>query len=61
MILWLPVFAVAMWYGISHGFEGLGLYAVAMALAAWGVCGRAVLVVRKWQEWRTKRGGGHAT
>ena len=59
VILALPIFAAAMWYGISHQFEDMGLYAFAMALASWGVSGRAVFSVRKWQEWRRmKRRGG---
>lgn len=55
LILWVPVFALLMWYGVSHHFEDMGLYATAMALAALGVSGRAVLVVRKWQEWRRSK------
>jgi len=59
VILALPIFLAALWYGIAHRFEDMGLYAVAMALASWGVAGRAVFTVRKWQEWRMKsRGGG---
>lgn len=55
LILWVPVFAVLMWYGISHHFEEMGLYTAAMALAALGVSGRAILVVRKWREWRRSK------
>ena len=59
LLLALPIFAAAMWYGLSHHFEDIGLFAVAMALASWGVAGRAVFTVRKWQQWRMKdRGGG---
>lgn len=54
LLLALPVFALAMWCGISRGYEDIGLYAVAMALASWGIGGWAVLTVRKWQEWRMK-------
>jgi hypothetical protein len=58
IILALPIFVAAMWYGISHRFEDIGLYTVAMALASWGVAGRGVLVVRKWQEWRAQSNRG---
>jgi len=37
LILWVPLFAVAMWYGISQHFEDMGLYTVAMAFATLGV------------------------
>ena len=58
LILWLPIFAATMWYGIAHDFQDIGLYAVAMALAAWGVAGWAIHTVNKWQEWRKKSRGG---
>ena len=58
VILALPIFAATMWYGISQHFEDMGFYAVAMALASWGVAGRAVFTVRKWQEWRRQSRGG---
>jgi hypothetical protein len=58
VVLALPVFAATMWYGISHNYEDIGLYAVVMALASWGVSGRAIFTVRKWQEWRMKSRGG---
>ena len=57
LTLWLPLFAGLMWYGITRHFEDLGLYAVAMALAALGVSSNTVVVVRKWQEWRRSKGG----
>ena len=60
LILWVPVFALLMGYGIAQHFEDMGLYAAAMALAAMGVSSRAVLVVRKWQEWRRGKGGHNA-
>jgi hypothetical protein len=40
LILWLPLFAALLWY------------AIALALAAWGVCSWDVFTVRKWQQWR---------
>ena len=55
LILSVPVFALLMWYGISQHFEDMGLYAAAMALAALAVSSRAILVVRKWQEWRRSK------
>ncbi len=55
LTLWVPVFAGLMWYGFAHGFDDLWLYAIVLALAAWEVCGRAVLVVRKWQQWRAQK------
>ena len=54
IILWLPIFAATMWYGIAHDFQAtvnIGVYAVAMALAAWGIAGWAIHTVSKWQEW----------
>jgi hypothetical protein len=46
------VFAASMWYGISHGYDDIWLYAIAMALASWCVSAWGVFTVRKWQEWR---------
>lgn len=57
-ILALLIFIAAMWYGISHHYEDIWLYAVAMLLASGGVAGWAVNVVQKWQEWRDKGRGG---
>lgn len=58
VILALPIFTAAMWYGLAHQYEDMGLYAVAMALASWGVAGRSVFAVRKWQEWRRMKNRG---
>ena len=55
LILWVPLFALAMWYGISQHFEDMGLYAAVMALGTLGVAGRAIHVRRKWQEWRRSK------
>jgi membrane protein DedA with SNARE-associated domain len=60
LILWVPLFGVLMWYGISHHLEDMGLYTAAVALAALGLSGRAVLVVRKWREWRRSKGRHNA-
>jgi len=54
----LPMFAVAMWFGISRGYQDIGLYAIAMALGTLHVAEMAVLSVRKFREWR--RGGRNA-
>ena len=58
VLIALPIFAVAMWYGISHQYEDIGLYAVAMVLASWGIGGWAATVFRKWQEWRRMKNRG---
>ncbi len=55
LVLWVPLFAAAMWYGVSQHFEDMGLYTVAMGLATLGVASRALLVRRKWQEWRSSK------
>jgi hypothetical protein len=52
LIIWLPIFAAAMWYGIAHHYDDMVLYTIAMALAAWAVAGRAVFLYRKLQECR---------
>ena len=51
----LPIFAVAMWGGISRQYKDLGLFAVAMALVSWSIGGWAVAVVRNWQQWRRRK------
>jgi hypothetical protein len=57
LVLWLPLFAIAMWFGFSRQYEDLGLFAVAMALGIWGLCGRAVFLWRKLREYRLKSRG----
>jgi hypothetical protein len=52
LILWLPLFAALLWYAIAQHFDDLWLAAIALALAAWGVCSWGVFTVRKWQQWR---------
>ena len=52
LVQWLMLFASLMWYAISHHYEDLGLFAIAIGLASLGVCSRGVFMVRKWQEWR---------
>jgi hypothetical protein len=58
VILALPIFVVVVWYGIAHHFEDMDIYAVAMALASWGLARWAVFTLRKWQQWRMKSRGG---
>lgn len=55
VLLALPMFAVAMWFGISRGYEDLGLFAVAMALGTLHLAEMAILCVRKFHEWRKRR------
>jgi membrane protein DedA with SNARE-associated domain len=52
VILWVPLFALAMWYGIAQHFEDIGLYTAAMALGTLGIASRTIHLRRKWQEWR---------
>jgi hypothetical protein len=61
VILGLPIFGAAVWYGIAHNYDAIWLYALAMALASWAISGRAVFTVRKWQEWRMKNRGGRGS
>ena len=53
----LPMFAAAMWFGVSRGYQDLGLFAVAMALGTLHVAEMAVLGFRRFREWRS--GGRH--
>jgi uncharacterized membrane protein YfcA len=46
----LPMFAVAIWGGISRGYEDMGLFAVAMALGTLHVAEMAVLSFRRLRE-----------
>ena len=52
LLLALPLFIVAMWYGISQRFEDIGLFAVAMAVATFHVAEMALLTYRRFREWR---------
>jgi hypothetical protein len=56
----LPMFAVAMWFGVSRGYQDLGLYSLAMALGTLHVAEMAVLTARRFREWRSSRGGRDA-
>ena len=56
LLLALPMFAAAMWFGISRGYEDIGLFAVAMALGTLHVAEMSVLSIRRLREWRS--GGG---
>ncbi len=55
LLLALPMFALAMWFGISRGYQDIGLFAIAMALGTLHIADMAVLGFRKFREWR---GGG---
>lgn len=54
-ILALPMFAVAMWYGISRSYEDICLYALVMALGTLHVAEMGLLSFRKFREWRAGR------
>lgn len=54
-ILALPMFAVAMWFGLSRGYEDIGLYALVMAVGTLHVAEMGVLSFRKLREWRARR------
>lgn len=53
--LWLPLFAVAVWYGFYRGYLDMGLFALAMAVSVWSVCDAAVLTCRRIQDWHNQR------
>lgn len=55
LIVWVPLLAVAMWYGISQHFEDKGLYAVYATLATLDLSHKTILLVRKWKEWRRQK------
>ncbi|PWU09423.1 MAG: hypothetical protein C5B50_27510 [Verrucomicrobia bacterium] len=47
LLIALPIFAAAMWFGISRRYSDLGLYAILVAAAAWHIADMAVLCYRK--------------
>jgi hypothetical protein len=47
-----PMFGVAMWFGISRGYEDIGLYAIVMALGTLHVGEMVIVTVRRFREWR---------
>ena len=53
--LWLPLFVVAVWFGIHRGYPDIGLFAVAMAVGVWSVCDAAVLTYRRILKYRYQR------
>ena len=55
VILGLPLFVAVMWYGIRNGYEDLGLFALAVGLSVWGLCGTIVFTFRKIQESREQK------
>ena len=52
VLLALPMFVAAMWFGIAHKYQDIGLFAVAMALGTLHVAEMAVLAFRRYREWR---------
>jgi hypothetical protein len=54
LVIALPIFILAMWFGIHQGFPDLGLFAVAVALGAFHVAGLTVNLLREIREHRHK-------
>ena len=54
LIIALPIFGLAMWYGIEHRYSDMGLYAIAMALGSWQVAEMAALGFRRLREYRKR-------
>lgn len=52
VLLALPMFVAAMWFGIAHKYQDIGLFAAVMALGTLHVAEMAVLAFRKYREWR---------
>jgi hypothetical protein len=59
ILISLPIFVVAMWFGISRGYDQIGLFAVAMALSAWSIGDMAASLVKRLREHRLKNRGAH--
>ena len=55
LMLWLPIFLFLMWYAMSLHLQDLWLLSVVLALGSWEISSNAVLVVRKWKEWRRSK------
>jgi len=55
LVISLPFFILAMWFGIHRGYSDIGLYAIAMALGIWHVAEMAVMTYRKFAEYRRRR------
>ncbi len=58
LVIALPIFAVAMCFGVSRGYDQIGLFAVAVAIGAWSVGDTAAGLFRKWREHRQNSRGG---
>jgi ABC-type spermidine/putrescine transport system permease subunit II len=54
LVIALPIFILAMWFGIHQGYSDLGLFAVVIALAAFHVAGMTVNLMQKMREHRRK-------
>ena len=55
LALWVPLFTVAMVLAAFDGMADLGLFAIAMGLALWGVCEAAALLWHHLQAWSRNR------
>jgi hypothetical protein len=51
-LLALPMFAVTMWFGISRGYQDIGLFALLMALYTFHVAELTILAFRRIRELR---------
>lgn len=60
LLLSLPIFAAAMWFGVARDYNDIGLFAVAMALGAWSISDAAVLLFRRLRNLRPKSRGGRS-
>lgn len=56
VLLALPMFAAAMWFGVSRGYADLGLYSIVMALGTLHVAEMAIITARRFREWRSRGG-----
>jgi len=54
LVITMPIFVLAMWFGIHQGYSDLGLFAVAVALGAFHVAGMTVNLIRKMREHRRR-------
>jgi len=54
LVIALPIFLLAMWFGIHQGYPDLGLFAVAVALGAFHIAGMTVNLFREMREHRRK-------
>jgi hypothetical protein len=50
LLVWLPIFAGLMCFGIARSYQYIVLYAIFVALATWHLCELAVSTFRKFRE-----------